>query len=89
MSKIKDFTTRFGFHVTPFTCEIRVEEQFYLNFSEQVINELLSTVKKRMSAALVAPSGAGKTNILRRLASKLPETRYRISYVKVNDLSNI
>jgi len=87
MNKINDFITRFGFHVAPFTCEIRVEEQFYLEFSKQVMDELLSTVKKRMSAALIAPSGTGKTKILRTLVSKLPETRYRISYIKVTDLS--
>ncbi len=87
MNKIKDFNTRFGFHVIPFTCEIRVEEQFVLEFSRQVLNQLLSTVKKRMAAALIAPSGTGKTNIIRTLVSKLPETRYRISYIKVTDLS--
>jgi type II secretory pathway predicted ATPase ExeA len=40
-----------------------------------------------MSAALVAPSGTGKTALLRALAARLPETRYRYHYVKVTDLS--
>lgn len=87
MTKIEDFNTRFGFHTTPFTCEIRVDEHFVLDDYQQVLNQLLSTVNKRMSAALIAPSGTGKTTMIRKLISKLPETRYRISYVKVTDLS--
>jgi molybdopterin-guanine dinucleotide biosynthesis protein len=40
-----------------------------------------------MSAALIAPAGAGKTALLRRLVAELPEARYQVSYVKVTSLS--
>jgi general secretion pathway protein A len=40
-----------------------------------------------MSAALIAPAGAGKTALLRTLRSRLPEARYHVRYVKVTSLS--
>jgi general secretion pathway protein A len=40
-----------------------------------------------MSAALIAPSGSGKTLLLRSLKESLPEARYRVHDVKVTDLS--
>jgi general secretion pathway protein A len=35
----------------------------------------------------VAPAGAGKTLLLRSLTAALPEARYRVSYLKLTDLS--
>lgn len=87
MGKIEHFTSRFGFHATPFTCELRIEEGFVDEMFNEPLRHLLATVDKRMSAALVAPAGTGKTFLLRALAAKLPETRYRLHYVKVTDLS--
>lgn len=87
MSKIKDFCSRFGFHSIPFTCEIRVEDHFAHEIFQQVLIHLLSAVQKRMCAVLIAPAGTGKSALLRALKAKLPETRYRVHYVKVTDLS--
>ena len=87
MSKIKDFISRFGFNTTPFTCEIRVDEHFKLEFSRESLIHLERAVSKRMSAALIAPSGTGKSSLLRALIARLPENRFRISYIKVTDLS--
>jgi type II secretory pathway predicted ATPase ExeA len=87
MKKIKDFMDRYGFHTTPFTCEIRVADHFVNEAYNQVLEYLYRAVDKRMSAALIAPAGTGKTTLLRRLVSRLPETRYRLHYVKVTDLS--
>lgn len=87
MSKIKNFISRFGFNTTPFTCEIRVEEQFKLDLFQQSLTHLERTVNKRMSGALIAPSGTGKTSLLRALSARLPENRFRISYIKVTDIS--
>jgi len=87
MATIEHLTSHFGFHSTPFTCELRVEEGFVDELFSEPLRHLHATVDKRMSAALVAPAGAGKTFLLRALAARLPETRYRLNYVKVTDLS--
>lgn len=84
---MKDFISRFGFATTPFTCEIRVEEYFSHDIYQHPLDYLCRAVQKRMSAALIAPAGTGKTALLRALKDKLPEARYHVHYVKVTDLS--
>ena len=79
--------SRFGFHTAPFTREISVAQRFPLPVFDEVLTALLRTVDQRGSAALVAPAGTGKTALLRALVDQLPETRYRVHYVKVTDLS--
>jgi type II secretory pathway predicted ATPase ExeA len=54
---------------------------------ERPLQHLAETLNKRMSAALIAPAGTGKTMLLRTLVARLPEARYRVHYVKVTDLS--
>lgn len=78
---------RFGFHKTPFTPEVRCDEQFRLPLFDRIVEELHTVVDHRLPAALVAPAGTGKTALLRRLISGLPEARYRVRYVKVTGLS--
>jgi len=77
----------FGFRKTPFTRELSVAERFVLPYQTEVAEALVETVRLRMSAALIAPAGTGKTVVLRVLASHLPETRYQLRYVKVTGLS--
>lgn len=84
---IRDFRSRFGFHATPFTPELPVPQQFVHQNRDQALELLLRAVDKRMSAALVAPAGTGKTALLRALVERLPEIRYRVHYVKVTDLT--
>ncbi len=86
MKKFKDFISRFSFNTTPFTCEIRVEDHFVTEALTEPLEQLYRAVDKRMSAALIAPAGTGKTALLRNLVSRLPETRYHVHYVKVADL---
>ena len=82
-----DMLSRFGFHSTPFTREIKIEKRFLHEIYEQPLERLFRSVSKRMSAALIAPAGTGKTTLLRALMARLPESRYRVHYVKVTDLS--
>jgi general secretion pathway protein A len=82
-----DFRSRFGFHSTPFTRELRVEERFTLPFHDEALAALQGAVENRLSAALVAPAGTGKTALVRALLARLPEARYRVRYVKVSGLS--
>jgi general secretion pathway protein A len=84
---ITDFRSRFGFHSTPFTREFAVEQRFSLGFFDEGIMALSRAIESRMSAALIAPAGTGKTALLRALVHALPEARYRVHYVKVTELS--
>ena len=82
-----DMRATFGFHATPFTRELAPSEHLRLPVFEQALAGLRQAIDKRMSAALIAPAGAGKTALLRRLAEELPEARYQVSYIKVTSLS--
>ncbi len=84
---MKDWRSRFGLHTTPFTREIPVRERFSVDFFDEAIGALARVVSDRMSGVLVAPSGTGKTVVLRALVEEhLPEARYRVQYLKVSDL---
>jgi type II secretory pathway predicted ATPase ExeA len=76
-----------GFRKTPFTREVSVSECFPLPYQTEVAEALSETIRNRMSAALIAPAGTGKTVTLRMLVAHLPETRYQVRYVKVTGLS--
>ena len=83
----RDLYGPFGFHKTPFTREVRTDEMYRMPMYDAVIDELVTAVEHRMSAAVVAPAGSGKTAMLRRLVDALPQTRYRTRYIKVTGLS--
>lgn len=82
-----DLRSAFGLHTTPFTREIRTEDQLALPMHKEALDGLLRALDGRMSAALIAPAGTGKTALLRRLVARLPEARYRVRTVKVTGLS--
>ncbi len=84
---MKDLKSRFGFHTLPFTREIKVEDRFLLQPFDEALEALVRTVDQRQSCALIAPSGTGKSALLRALVARLPEARYRTHYVKVANLS--
>ncbi len=87
VDKPSDLRAAFGFHAVPFTREISTDDQFQLPFLDEALAGILAAVEARMSAALIAPAGSGKTALLRRLCSGLPEARYHVHYVKVTGLS--
>ena len=82
-----DLRAKFGFTQVPFTREIRVAERFRLPLYDEAVDALFRVVDRRMSAALIAPAGTGKTALLRALTARLPEARYKVHYVKANALS--
>ena len=82
-----DLRAKFGFTQVPFTREIRVAERFRLPLYDEAVDALFCVVDRRMSAALIAPAGTGKTALLRALTARLPEARYKVHYVKANALS--
>ena len=84
---MKDLRSRFGFHCTPFTREIGNGDRFPLAQYDDALGALLQTIEQRMSCALIAPAGTGKTALLRAIVERLPDARYRTHYVKVTGLS--
>lgn len=76
-----------GFRKTPFTRELSVPERFPIPHQQEVVDDLFGALSQRMSAALIAPAGTGKTVALRSLVERLPEARYQVRYVKVTGLS--
>ncbi len=84
---ITDLRSHFGFTQTPFTREIPVRDRWTSSIFDEPLTALRSTLEARMSAVLVAPSGTGKTMLLRTLCDRLPEARYRVHEVKVTSLS--
>jgi len=87
MKSTVEFLNRFKFTALPFTREIRVKDRYRLDIHDQAVEQLYRAVHNRLSAALVAPAGMGKTMILRCLSEKLPEARYHVHYLKVTQLS--
>lgn len=71
----------------PFTREISARERFKIEDHEQVISRLRQLIENRMSGALIAPAGTGKSVVLRAVAESLPEARYRVRYLHVTSLS--
>lgn len=87
MTNFHNFQSRFGFRTTPFTRELPVKDRFLPPSQATELSHLHRVVDQRMSAALIAPAGCGKTTMLRALRDGLPESRFRCSYLKVTDLS--
>lgn len=82
-----DVCDHFAFRHLPFTREIAIRDRWRHSQYEDLQDDLRQTVENRLSAAIIAPAGTGKTVVLRGLTDVLPEARYRVHYVKVTDLS--
>jgi type II secretory pathway predicted ATPase ExeA len=82
-----DLCARFSCHTLPFTREIEVSRRFRLPHLDDACEALRRTVESRLSGALIAPAGMGKTTVMRALVNALPEARFRVHYVKVAKLS--
>ncbi len=88
-SQYTDVDVRSHFHLQalPFTRELPVDKRWSHPQYDDAVRALHAVVQDRMSAAIVAPAGTGKTMVLRTLRHQLPEARYRVHYVKVTALS--
>jgi type II secretory pathway predicted ATPase ExeA len=83
----RDIRTHFDLNSLPFTREVPVDKLWRPDRFKEHLDDLIDVVHERMSAAVIAPAGAGKTALLRALADSLPEARFRVHYVKVTRLS--
>jgi general secretion pathway protein A len=84
---LPDVRNHFGLTALPFTREVSVDKLWKPANVHEALDELRTCVEQRMSAAVIAPAGTGKTVLLRALTDSLPEARYRVHYVKVTRLS--
>ena len=82
-----DLLAAFDFHTVPFTCEITTDHHLRWAFLDEALAGRLSAALARMPAAITAPAGTGKTALLRRLRSALPEARDHVHDVEVTGLS--
>jgi len=80
---LPDTRAHFGLTGAPFTREIPPTRMWRHPGLDEFVSDLEATVSARDSAAVIAPSGAGKTALIRRLVDKLPEARYRVADIKV------
>jgi type II secretory pathway predicted ATPase ExeA len=82
-----DLCVHFGLHHLPFTREVPVADHWPHPQYDDLAADLARLVEHRLSAAVIAPAGTGKTVVLRLLCAALPEARFRTHYLKVTDLS--
>lgn len=83
-----DIRAHFGLSGVPFTREIPPARMWRHPGLDELVSDLEATISARESAAVIAPSGAGKTALIRRLADQLPEARFRIADIKVTAVGN-
>jgi general secretion pathway protein A len=79
---------RFRFQGVPFSREFGIEHRHKIPAIEEQVSRIKAVVDQRQSAVLVAPAGCGKTVTIRALRDKLPEARYKTTYLKLADLSS-
>jgi general secretion pathway protein A len=82
-----DIRSRYHFHTLPFTREVPVDRLFVLDAITEAVDAVQHAVENRMSAAVIAPAGTGKTAMSRMLVARLPDARFRVHYCKVASLS--
>lgn len=83
-----DVQAHFGLSGPPFTREIPTRKMWRQPGLDDLVCDLEATVSARDSAAVIAPSGAGKSALIRRLVATLPEARYRVADIKVTSVGN-
>lgn len=82
-----DLRSRFHFSAMPFTREIAVDRLFTIPQTADSVAAVVSAVENRMSAAVIAPAGSGKTVLARTVRAALPEARYHVHYTAITGLS--
>lgn len=72
---------RYGLTKDPFTKDVPVEELFEHAGSESVLARVSAAIEGRASAVLTGEPGTGKTFVVRAIEAKLPQGRYRVTYL--------
>lgn len=80
---MSEMLARFGFHSMPFTREVAVKDRFAHPQFDEARDASSEAIHARMSCALIAPAGFGKTALVRALEAILPSARYDVRYIDV------
>jgi type II secretory pathway predicted ATPase ExeA len=73
--------SRYGLAKDPFTKDVPPEELFDHPAREDAIQKLQAAIDGRTSAVVTGDAGVGKTFVLRALEAKLPQGRFRTTYI--------
>lgn len=87
MNTRTDVQEHFALRQLPFTPEIAIDSRFQHPQYELAAAEIVEIIYRRMSAALIAPAGMGKTVVLRQIIEHLPAARFRVHEINVTSLS--
>jgi len=85
--KSTDRLAAFDFHADPFTRDNTTDHHLRLPFLDNALVGRFSAALARMPATISASAGTGKTALLRRLRSGLPEARDHVPDVDVTGRS--
>jgi type II secretory pathway predicted ATPase ExeA len=78
---LRKVLSRYGLTKDPFTRDVPTEELFEHPGTEAAVGRLLAGLEGRVSMAVTGEPGTGKTFGIRALEAKLPQGRYRITYI--------
>lgn len=88
MNTTDDIRSFFNLSALPFTREIAVKDRWRHPIFDEPFGAFKRVFYERMSGCLEAPSGMGKTLLLRSLQEEaLPEARFRVQYMAITGLS--
>jgi type II secretory pathway predicted ATPase ExeA len=79
----------FGFRKLPFTREIYEGEMYMPDNSSNNLFYVGECLNNKLSCAVIAPPGMGKTAFLRQVCKRLPENGFSFSYVKSAGLGRL
>jgi general secretion pathway protein A len=78
---------RYGLTKDPFTKDVPVEELFEHPGAESASGRLVAALEGRVSAVLTGDAGTGKTFVVRAIEAKVPQGRYRVTYIHNSTLN--
>ena len=72
---------RFGLAKDPFTKDVPPDQLFGHPGSEVAVDRLVTALEGRVSAVLTGEPGTGKTFVFRAAEARLPQGRFRVTYI--------
>jgi type II secretory pathway predicted ATPase ExeA len=81
MARMNKVHSRFGLTKDPFSKDVPIDEFFEHVGAAAALKRLKAALEGRASAVLTGEPGTGKTFVLRALEEKLPQGRFRFTYI--------
>lgn len=77
---MKPWFQSFGLSAPPFDKDINDEDLWLSTTKQEVLSTMVQTIEERGNILLIGDPGLGKTCVLRRLRTRLPEAKFRLTY---------